>query len=102
MSDDAWEPDPLPLTVPSVLHNAMRDAISEEFAVSYLCGALVHESTLHPRTLTALLKLKDTTEAMRVLKAHGIKLGDYQPPEHRILIPAVEKAKEAAKRRQKW
>lgn len=96
------ELDPLPITVPMALHNDMAKAVSKDFAVSYLCGAVAHAGTLHPRTFTASMRLRNNKDAMLVLSDHRLKLGDPVPEEQRLLIPAVEDAKRQSDRKRKW
>lgn len=96
---DAWEADPLPITVPIELHKAMADALGQDFAISYLCGAVVHNGTLHPRTVTAKAKLRWTSEAMLVLSDASLKLGEAVALEDRLLIHAVESIKQRNERR---
>lgn len=89
MPPDGWDADPLPITVPMDLHEAMAKAVSREFAVSYLCGAVVQAGTLHPRTQTARQRIRGLTSAMLVLSDAKLKLGDPIPIESRLLIHAV-------------
>jgi len=80
------DPDPLPVTVPRGLHEAVAAAVSAEFAASYLCGAVLVGPVLHPRTETARKRLKDTGAALSALNAAGVTLGRAIPMEDRMLI----------------
>jgi len=101
-SRDAFDLDPLPITVPFELHEAMTKAVGLDFAVSYLCGAVVHDGKLHPRTHTALGRLKGNTFAMLVLSDAKLRLGEPIPPEDRIVIPGVGSARQSHGRTSKW
>lgn len=91
--------DELPITVPRELHDDMSETVYPEFAVSYLCGAVVREGVLYPRTAIAAERLKGKREAMAVLTKHKLHIGPSQRPEDRILIPAVEALK---RKKQGW
>lgn len=99
--DDNIKPS-LPITVPLELHDAMADATSKEFAISYLCGALVSDGLLLPRTDIAKERLLASPEACRVLNAHGLHIGRSQRRDERTPIPAVTKLIEHHNLTGKW
>lgn len=78
---------PLPITVPMSLHDALSAAVSEAFAVSYLCGASLEGSTLRPRTQIARERLDSNPVAMKALKGAGIRLGESLRPNEREPLP---------------
>lgn len=83
------KPEKLPITVPQSLHDAMVQATSEGFAVSYLCGAILDHPILRPRTGIAKERLEDSISAMRVLDGQGIKLGEPLRPQERVPLPGA-------------
>jgi len=93
------EPDPLPVTVPASLQAAVADAVSAEFAASYLCGAVLVGGVLHPRTETARKRLRDTAAAVLALNEAGVKLGEAIPLEDRMAIAADPAPRAAPERR---
>lgn len=66
---------PLPMTVPMDLYAAMVQAVGQPFTDSYLCGAVVIEKVLRPRTAFARDKLAESKAAMRILAEDYIVLG---------------------------
>jgi len=80
------EPDPLPVTVPASLHAAVANAVSADFAASYLCGAVLIGGALHPRTETARGRLQATAAALLALAEAGVSLADAIPPRDRMAI----------------
>ena len=102
MLHDPLSPDPLPITVPMDLHDAMARAVSLDFAVSYLCGAAINGPWLMPRTWTARDKLKANGDALKVIADFGLRLGEPIPEADREPIPAVEAAKRRKEGKSKW
>lgn len=66
----------LPVTVTLALHDAMVEACGEPFAISYLHGAVLQGGVLQPRTSIAADRLRGSSEAMRVLAAHGVLIAE--------------------------
>jgi hypothetical protein len=65
------------LSVPEAVWQAVAGAQNPAFADSYLFGATLSHRTLHPRTVTAYLALKE--RASHCLKAVGIDLAKPEP-----------------------
>lgn len=74
----------LPVTVPQPLHDRMADAISAEFAASYLSGAKMVDGALRPRTYFAHDALAKSPAARLVLKGLGVSLGQPLKPHERV------------------
>ena len=89
---DYLNPDPLTVTVPVALHDAMTQAISESFAVSYLCGAVVVNGKVLPRTRMAHAALSQEGP-MRVLRDLNFALGDALRPDERKDIKSVSESR---------
>jgi len=68
----------LRLTVPRELWDEIADYTSREYADSYLCGAVLHNNRLLPRTRMAWTRLMDNFNAMAILKKRKIEL--VKPP----------------------
>lgn len=73
----------LPITVPSELHDAMAEACGEPFAISYLCGAIVVDGFVRPRTAIAYDRLRAEPKAMHVLGRHALHIGRPLAPHER-------------------
>lgn len=84
----------LPITVPLALHEDMSAAVSEKFAISYLCGAAIVGATLMPRTSIARDRLIASGEARIVLAHHGLTLGRSLKESEREPIEGVRKVLE--------
>lgn len=106
-------PDPLPITVPFALHDGMIEAFDKieaeaedgfaavngrDFAVSYLCGALVVGSTLRTRTRIALERLSASPVAVAVIAGQNLTLGKPLSRHEREPIPAVTRSLERYRR----
>lgn len=75
MKRRAASAEPLPMTVPMEVYAAVAQVAGQPFADSYLCGAVMHEKVLRPRTAFARDRLAEHPGAMRVLKEDYIILG---------------------------
>lgn len=78
---------PLPVTVPTPLHEAMREACGEPFALSYLSGARCVDKRLTPRTSIAYRRLRANKHAMAVLLKLGLVLIEPEPYHLRHGVP---------------
>ncbi len=58
--------------------------------MSYLCGAVVRNGVLHPRTNYAKSILMRTFALRAIFKRHSIIIGAAIPPDERAPIPGVE------------
>lgn len=63
-----------PMTLDQALYDAVCDRISQEFADSYLTGAVMVARKLTPRTLTAYDKMRDSMAFRKFLEEAGIEL----------------------------
>lgn len=62
------------LTVPQSLYDAVCEECSQGFADSYLYGAVLRGSALHPRTLTAALALEQDSRFRALAKSLNINV----------------------------
>jgi hypothetical protein len=63
-----------PMTLPVELYDAVCERISQEFADSYLTGAVLVGRKLTPRTLTAYDKMRDVFEFRQFLAETQLEL----------------------------
>jgi hypothetical protein len=66
-----------PLSIPESIWRSVAVSISPGFADSYLYGAVIHEGSLIPRTVTAYLALKE--KASKLLDSIGLDLIKPKP-----------------------
>lgn len=69
----------LPITVPPEIHSAVSEACGSTFAASYLCGAVVRDGLLLPKTLTAWERLTANRHALGALRKAKVQLVKPQP-----------------------
>ena len=63
-----------PMTLPHEVYDAVANRISQEFADSYLTGAVLDGRKLTPRTQTGYGRMRDTSAFMAMLREVGIEL----------------------------
>ncbi len=68
-----------PMTLPAELYDAVSARIGQEFADSYLTGAVLDGRKLIPRTQTGYGRMRDTSAFMALLREVGIDLVKPEP-----------------------
>jgi uncharacterized protein YdaU (DUF1376 family) len=65
---------PAQITVPSAIHEAIGRVCGDTFASSYLCGAVVEDGDLRPKTRTAWERIAGNRHAVAALNEAGLRL----------------------------
>lgn len=88
-----------PVSVPYELYDAVADALGEEWADSYLYGAIAETQSVLPRTLTAWERMRDTSAFLAILAKQGREL--LKPPRFNGTPAVVELGIEPSTKRRR-